>query len=315
MQQDRRFCFNAELRAGQSQGDEGATVVFGRAIAYGKLSLSGVPFAGAREQIWPGAFHTSLTNPAQPVIADFNHSNDYLPLGSTKNGTLQLDDRADGLHFELRLNPRIQMHRDVHQLVKDGTLSELSFTFGNAEDDWSTGTDDEDRSTFQLRTVRKAKLYGISLVNSPAYSGVTSASARSMRSLAYAFGPPVRPAASADLRARAAEIGKQIEYDRIMDIDRRSRETGFIRVRTGPGEWDWYWDAMTPEEHVTHLRKRAEQVGAEIRRQREAWLLDEIVSERRDPTNILDTRERGIYRPRIEVLQAELDSLLKEDYQ
>lgn len=275
MNRDRRFVTGgAELRVGESQGDETATMVFGRAIAYNRLSVSGVPFAGAREKIAPGAFRDSLAS-SQPVIADFNHSMDYLPLGSTKNGTLHLDDRADGLHFELRLNPKIQMHRDVHQLVKDGTLSELSFTFGDAEDDWSSGVDDEDRSTFQLRTVRRARLYGISLVNNPAYSGVTSAQARSMRSLAYAFAPSVPCASSAAIRAIVAEIGLRIKNDWANYVATEGAKFGFREVRTGPGEADVAFLPMSEAEYLRNLGARVERAEREILRDELRECVDE----------------------------------------
>ena len=306
MNRDRRFVTGgAELRVGESQGDETATMVFGRAIAYNRLSVSGVPYAGARERITAGAFRDSLAS-SQPVIADFNHSMDYLPLGSTKNGTLHLDDRADGLHFELRLNPKIQMHRDVHQLVKDGTLSELSFTFGDAEDSWSSGIDDEDR-TFQLRTVKRATLYGISLVNSPAYSGVTSAQARSM---AYAFAPSVRRASSAALRAKAAEIGRHIKNDAINYTAEQIGIYGCKEVRVGPNPWDVAFVPLTPEQSLVYLKHRAAQAGAEIRRQHVEYLTQELVAERANPTNVWDERER-LYRPRLEVLEKELAALLE----
>jgi uncharacterized protein len=294
MKQDRRFVTGgAELRAGQSQGDEGALVVTGRAIAYGKRSIRGVPCAGARETIARGAFRESLAK--QPVCADYNHSLDFLPLGSTKNGTLRLDDRDDGLHFELRLNPKIKSHADIYQLVKDGTLSELSFAFGNATDAWSNTTDDEDKSPVMLRTVRKADLYGISLVNSPAYTGVSYAEARSM---AYAFGPAVRPKMSdAQLRARVAELGRQIEYDSAMDAVERSRRTGFIAVRTGPGEADIRYEVMTDEEYRRHLRRRADALGRQIR-------ADILQSESEEPTFCWDERQ-GIWVSRLEQLLKE----------
>lgn len=297
MEKQRRFVTGAQLSIRDSQGDEGALVISGRAVGYGCLSVPNVPFSGARERIAPGAFRDSLAT-GRPVTADYNHSNENLLLATTKNGTLQLDDRADGLHFRINLNSRVQAHRDIHELVRAGTLSECSFAFGNVDDDWSDGFDDEDRSPFQLRTVRKAVLYGISIVNSPAYpDGATSATARSLRSLAYAIGPTPRPGVftAAELRAlreRAVRIGKEIAYQQTLDAVERSKRTGFKEVRIGPNPWDVRFEVMSEAEYDAHLRRKAHRLGEEIHEQ---LRLEDV----KDPSHsyVWDAEE-GAYVPR-----------------
>jgi uncharacterized protein len=175
MLKQNRFVEGAELRA--SQGDEGALVIDGRAIKYGALSELNVPAPDARERIAPGAFAESLK--ARNVVADYNHSTEYLPLGNTANRTLELFDTPEALTFTLRLNPKIQAHRDIHELVKAGTMNCCSFAFNCTDDEWVSvqGT--------SVRTVKKGNLFAITLTPSPAYgNGATVASARS---LAYRF--------------------------------------------------------------------------------------------------------------------------------
>jgi HK97 family phage prohead protease len=188
---------------GGSQGDEGSLIICGRAIGYDQLSSYGVPYSGCRERIARGAFKASLASD-QPVLMDYNHSSDALPLGSTKNGTLGLTDLDDGLHFTLRLNPKVSLHRDVHELCRSGTLNKCSFLFGVApsDDSWSEEDDENDRSQhYRLRTVNRGTLFGLSLVNYPAYDGPTTyAGARS--SVAYALNS-ARPNDLTDVYKRA----------------------------------------------------------------------------------------------------------------
>jgi HK97 family phage prohead protease len=158
------------------------------------------------------------------VVACVNHDQSQI-LGRTRNKTLQLTDDNDGLRFTVRLNPDVQAHRDIYNLVKDGTLSECSFAFGAMDDDWSDAKD-ERGNRYQLRTVKKARLFDVSIVASPAYGGgATDAQARS---LAYQFAGPVDPWITersalqvlddkhedALLRIRLEHVGRQIEREK-----------------------------------------------------------------------------------------------------
>jgi HK97 family phage prohead protease len=204
---NRRFVIGAELRA--AAGDNGM-VVNARAVKYGALSLPGVPMPGARERIAAGCFRDSLAN-GDDVVALFNHNQD-VPLGRVKNGTLKLTDDKDSLRFSLRLNPDVQAHRDMHALVKDGTIGECSFAFSGVDDDW-TNEDDERGNPYILRTVKSAKLHDVSLVVSPAYSdGATTAQARS---LAYRFAttPTGDSGWVAEVNAKLAALGRQFAAD------------------------------------------------------------------------------------------------------
>ena len=302
----RRFVSGAELRVGQSEGDESALVLSGRAVGYNRLSLPGIPARGCRERIAPGAFRDSLA--VEPVTADFNHSNEFLTLGTTKNRTLQLDDKADGLYFRINLNSKVQVHRDLHELVKAGTLSECSFSFGEPEDSWSDEIDDEDRSHYSLRTVKRAKLYGISIVAAPAYSdGATNVQARS---IAYAFGRPAKPLTTTEaraLRVRCADIARRMKQDEATFIAEQGRQFGFKQVRVGPGESDFAFLPMTAEESLEHLKRRAAVVGAEIREQHLQYLREQIERERRSPSGTFDPEQRCMV-PTLELLEKELAS-------
>lgn len=313
MKQDRRFILNAELRAGMSEGDEPALVIDGRAVGYDKLSLAGVPFAGCKERIRPGAFAASLAS-GRTVLANYNHENACLPLGSTRNGSLILHDIASsGLHFELRLDRKVSLHRDLHRLVQNGTVGECSFEFGvpDGGDEYTDLVDDEDRC-HQLRSVKQAELYAITLTPSPAYGNEATFAAA--RSLAYSFGTARRPTMStAELRKQVAAIAARIKNDAVNYTAEQIGIYGCKEVRVGPNPWDVAFVPLTPEESLAHLKHRAAQAGAEIRRQHIDYLTQELAAERTNPTNAWDERER-LYRPRIEVLEKELAALLKGEH-
>jgi len=167
-----RSSFDAELRVGAS---DDAMVIEGRAISYNKVSSTYIA-PGCREKIAPGCFRGSIGK--SDVVALVNHDSSQI-LGRTSNGTLKLDDSGDALRFSIRLNPNVQAHRDIHSLVKDGTLHGCSFAFFSDEDDWENGID-EDGKRCRIRTVKRGRLQDVSVVTVPAYgNGATDAQARS----------------------------------------------------------------------------------------------------------------------------------------
>jgi HK97 family phage prohead protease len=190
MTEVRRYVQGAELRA---SADDNTLVINARAIKYGALSLPNVPCRGGKERIARGAFRDSLAS-GQDVLALYQHDGtNNPPLGRTKNGSLKITDKDDGLYYQIRLNPAVQFHKDIHALVRDGSIDECSFGFQCEDDDWSDEKD-ENGDRYNVRTVRKARLLDCSLVLSPAYSeGATNATARN---ISYRFAPasaePVR---------------------------------------------------------------------------------------------------------------------------
>lgn len=108
------------------------------------------------------------------VVLNFNHNDDYL-LAGTRNGSLQLQVRDDGL-FQTSHIVDTSQGRDVKKLIREGLISKMSFAFVIDEDggeEWVRNGDKEHR------IIRKiSKLFDVSLVTFPAYP-TTSAWARS----------------------------------------------------------------------------------------------------------------------------------------
>lgn len=100
-----------------------------------------------------------------------NHDRDKL-LGRTKSGTLQLSIDEVGLKFRCEL-PNTSVGHDVMELVKRGDLSQCSFGFTVAEDEWDR------RDGKAIRTIKKINtLEEISLVSIPAYDDTDVAVAK-----------------------------------------------------------------------------------------------------------------------------------------
>ena len=109
------------------------------------------------EMLLPSVFNKTLADKAD-VYANYAHD-DMAILGNTKSGTLQLENRDDGLHFILELGDSDIANR-CYDTIKRGDCNGVSFEFYPY--DWT-----EENGIAMLRS---AKLTSISLaVINPAY--------------------------------------------------------------------------------------------------------------------------------------------------
>lgn len=125
------------------------------------------------EVVRRGAFAKSLATGSN-IRALYHHEGSAL-LGTTRGGTLQLREDAQGLAFELSL-PDTSHGRDLAILVDRGDVAGCSFGFRVPEggDRW------EQRGTQPVRELLAVDLVEITLTSDPAYADTSVA----MRSLA-----------------------------------------------------------------------------------------------------------------------------------
>lgn len=117
--------------------------------------------ADFRELIRPGAFTKSLQS-GRDILCLRDHDTSVL-LGRTKTQTLELEERADGLHYSVKL-PDTQAGRDLLALAERGDLGGVSFGFQAVNEHW-----DKD-----LRELQEVELHEISIVQAwPAYDQTT----------------------------------------------------------------------------------------------------------------------------------------------
>jgi HK97 family phage major capsid protein/HK97 family phage prohead protease len=129
-----------------------------------------IPYNSKSEQIdyyyeilKPGVFADSLKS-GRDVKAYWNHDRSRV-IGSTKAGTLKLQDTATGLKIELDPG-QTSWGKDALEAVRRGDVSGFSFAFTPVEQQFS-----ED---YTYRYILKANLFEVSPTPEPAYSGSTA---------------------------------------------------------------------------------------------------------------------------------------------
>ncbi|MFZ3276605.1 MAG: HK97 family phage prohead protease, partial [Candidatus Sulfotelmatobacter sp.] len=166
-----------EHRSGELRAASAAFEVAGRALTYNTLSQD---LGGFREKHLPGTFARSLASGGSDVKFLQNHDSNLI-FGRQANRTLTLSDSPQGLDFVCKLNRESQAHRDLYASVKRGDMNQASFAFAvdNDPDNGDTFSGPDSNGVL-TRTVKRAKLFDISVVVSPAFAGdATSVAARS----------------------------------------------------------------------------------------------------------------------------------------
>lgn len=117
------------------------------------------------ERIAPGATTRSLKS-RNEVKAFVNHDTN-LVIGSTRAGTLRLQEDAKGLLAQIDL-PETTYARDLSVSVARGDVSGMSFGFSVVKDEWS--------ADYGQRTISELRLHEVSVVTGfPAYRQTTAA--------------------------------------------------------------------------------------------------------------------------------------------
>lgn len=144
--------------------------------ADGEMYISGY-FAvfNSEYEMWPGAVESIADTAFDGALADdirclINHET-RLVLGRNKAGTLTLKVDARGLWGEVKINPNDQDAVNLYERVKRGDVDQCSFGFDILDEEF------EDRGDTVKWTIKKVKLYEVSVVTFPAYEE-TSVSAR-----------------------------------------------------------------------------------------------------------------------------------------
>lgn len=107
------------------------------------------------------------------VIFNYNHGGRVY--ARTRNDSLHLEVKEDGLHVMVKLNPEDEGHKELYRDIKNGLIDKMSYAYTVSEESYDVDT--------HVRTVLKIKkLYDVSAVDIPAYDS-TSISARSVLDL------------------------------------------------------------------------------------------------------------------------------------
>jgi uncharacterized protein len=141
----------------------GVPHIMGVSPVYGSLSED---LGGFREIIDPGALDEVLN--LADVRGRYNHD---VVLARTKNGTLKLENRADGLHYDIEINPLDVEAMSIYEKVKRGDVDGSSFMFAVAP-----GGDTFERSADGIvrRVSKIGALLDVGPVIYPAYPQTTA---------------------------------------------------------------------------------------------------------------------------------------------
>lgn len=165
----------AELRA---VGEDGMTFE-GFAAVYDSPSAEGTN----PEVIKPGAFARSLAAASRGEwdVKAYQDHNPQMLLGTTKSGTLELEDTDQGLLARIRLNPEISFHRDLAAIVRSMGKS-LGMSFGFFSTNANKVNEEGVRELRDVKLVEVSALTGLA----PYYPGTLATVA--VRSLAEKAG-------------------------------------------------------------------------------------------------------------------------------
>ena len=95
------------------------------------------------------------------VFLKYNHSDNFMVLARTRNKTLSIEDREDGVYIRATL-ANTSEGKDLYELIKRGDVDKMSFAFTEKD-----GLFDEETKTWTVRNI--TKLYDVAAVTVPAY--------------------------------------------------------------------------------------------------------------------------------------------------
>lgn len=152
---------NREVRAGipaEIRAESDGLKVEGYAAVFGEETVIGGMF---REVIERGAFKDAIGR--DDVVFLINHEG--LPLARTRSGTLELAEDDRGLRISTTLDPDDPDVKAIAGKMRRGDLDKMSFAFWPEVQEW------DESDELPLRTIKKASLYDVSIVTTPAYDG------------------------------------------------------------------------------------------------------------------------------------------------
>jgi HK97 family phage prohead protease len=202
----------APITVDEDQDAETPAPVFrGHAAVFDRESED---LGGFREVIARGAFRRAL-DANQDTVALFNHDPNYV-LGRTTNNTLDLREDPRGLHAYFQA-PDTQYARDIREIVKRGDVSQMSFAFTVARDDWQERED----GTILRRVLEVGRLHDVSLVTTPAYPQTDAQAVRDHTDLTSEPEPTSEPHREADTGDEAREAREAFQRELLEESKRR----------------------------------------------------------------------------------------------
>lgn len=161
---DRRLNLNTQIEIKKLDDAQEEMHIEGKAVAF----ESAETYYGETEIIDKHALDEADMS---DVVLRYNHNDTQYTLARTRNGSLRLDLRDDGLYFDADLIDTTT-NTDAYKMIKAGLIDKCSFAFSVAEDEYD--------SKQHLRTIKKiGKMFDVAVVDFPFYKD-TEVLARSL---------------------------------------------------------------------------------------------------------------------------------------
>lgn len=150
-----------ELRAKQGQQEDDEFVhIEGKAVAFDSetvlFKFNGIEY---KEIIERGAFDEADIS---DVVVKYNHSDHFLAVARTRNHTLELDVREDGVYVAIKIRKDNPNGMQFYKNVEEGLIDRMSFSFIIREESF-----DEKEHRWTVRKIEK--VYDVAAVDFPAY--------------------------------------------------------------------------------------------------------------------------------------------------
>ena len=150
-----------ELRAKQGQQEDDEFVhIEGKAVAFDSetvlFKFNGIEY---KEIIERGSFDEADIS---DVVVKYNHSDHFLAVARTRNHTLELDVREDGVYVAIKIRKDNPNGMQFYKNVEEGLIDRMSFSFIIREESF-----DEKEHRWTVRKIEK--VYDVAAVDFPAY--------------------------------------------------------------------------------------------------------------------------------------------------
>jgi len=154
---DRRLykTFDPEIRM---EADDEKMHIEGKAVAFNSPET----YYGETEVINEHALDEADMS---DVVLRYNHNDSQYTLARTRNKSLRLDLREDGLYFEADLIPTTT-NKDAYLMVKEGLLDKCSFAFTIDQEEY-------DKKQHLTTITKIGRLFDLALVDFPYYNDTT----------------------------------------------------------------------------------------------------------------------------------------------
>lgn len=140
--------------------DDGFLILEGKATPFNNETvLFNIGDTQYKEEIDARAFDNADMS---DVVFKYNHSSHVVPVARTRNRSLELMVKEDGLYMRAKLDKKVPAAVELYESVRSGLLDRMSFAFSIEEESYN-----ENEHKWYIKKIRK--VFDVAAVDFPAY--------------------------------------------------------------------------------------------------------------------------------------------------